>query len=73
MQHLTGEGGALIMIHASATHAHSPPMQDMHARFEPLLLFFIDGASLVEKGDDKWEALIAVQPTPAGNLTVRAV
>lgn len=44
----------------------------MHARFEPLLLFFIDGASLIEKGDDKWEALLAVQPAKGGgHLLVR--
>ncbi len=34
--------------------------QELHARFEPLLLFFIDGASLIEM-DEKWEVLLAWQ------------
>ncbi|KAJ9534338.1 hypothetical protein QJQ45_016034 [Haematococcus lacustris] len=53
------------------TLASSPTrLQELHARIEPLLLFFIDGASLIEKGDDKWDILLAVQPSPKGNLVL---
>lgn len=49
-------------------------MQDLHARIEPLLLFFIDGASAIEK-DEKWEVLLALQPAQGGKaaLTVRSL
>lgn len=47
-------------------------LQDLHARFEPLLLFFIDGAQIIEKGDPKWDMLMLIQPTPKGNLLVRS-
>ncbi len=43
------------------TSSVSFAVQELHARFEPLLLFYIDGASLIEKGDDKWDVLLAVQ------------
>lgn len=52
------------------------PLQALHARMEPLLLFFIDGASLIDKEDDDWELLLAVMPASqaqgGGTLVVRA-
>ena len=44
--------------------------QELHSRFEPLLLFFIDGAQIIEKGDPKWDVLMLIQPTPKGNQLV---
>ena len=44
--------------------------QAVHARLEPLLLFFIDGASLIDADDDKWELLLAVQPNGKGTASV---
>ena len=35
--------------------------QGLHERLEPLLLFFIDGASLIDNDDLKWEVLLAVK------------
>lgn len=52
------------------THAFIFQLQELHARFEPLLLFFIDGAQIIEKGDPKWDALMLIQPTPKGCLLV---
>eukprot|EP00879_Flechtneria_rotunda_P005099 GHRR01005378.1.p1 GENE.GHRR01005378.1~~GHRR01005378.1.p1 ORF type:complete len:390 (+),score=179.45 GHRR01005378.1:231-1400(+) len=38
-------------------------MQDLHARFEPLLIFTIDGANFIDADDAKWEVLVAVRET----------
>eukprot|EP00798_Chlamydomonas_sp_ICE-L_P003312 gene3312-13339_t len=41
----------------------------IHARMEPLMLFFIDGASSIDAEDDMWELLLALKPQPnGGNL-----
>lgn len=46
---------------------HQNSLQELHQRFEPLLLFFIDGASLIDAEDDKWEVLLPVIPPKDGN------
>lgn len=36
-------------------------LQDMHARMQPLLLFFVDAASVIDQEDEDWDLLLAVQ------------
>jgi hypothetical protein len=43
--------------------------QELHARLQPLLLFFIDGASVIDLEDEDWDLLLAVQ-TSAGKAPV---
>eukprot|EP00955_Chlamydomonas_euryale_P094888 364899-Chlamydomonas_euryale.AAC.28 len=38
----------------------------MHERLDALLLFFVDGASLIDTQDPKWELMLAVQRQPDG-------
>jgi hypothetical protein len=38
--------------------------QELHARLQPLLLFFIDGASVIDLEDEDWDLLLAVQTLP---------
>ena len=45
-------------------------LQGLHERLDPLLLFFIDGACLIDNNDLKWELLLAVQEGEAGGHTV---
>lgn len=37
-------------------------MQALHARMQPLLLFFIDAASFIDADDPKWELFLATSP-----------
>jgi hypothetical protein len=46
------------------------PMQEIHARLEPLMLFTIDGANFIEKDDSKWEVVLAVMEKPTGQMLV---
>ena len=36
-------------------------MQALHARMQPLLLFFIDGANLIEPKEPEWDLLLAMR------------
>lgn len=51
---------------AKLVYAHDPKVpssfcsQALHARFQPLLVFTIDGASYIENTDPKWEVVAAV-------------
>ena len=36
-------------------------MQALHARMQPLLLFFIDGANLIEPKEPEWDLLLAIR------------
>ena len=36
-------------------------VQDIHARMQPLLLFFVDAASAIDQEDDDWDLFLAVQ------------
>lgn len=48
--------------------------QDLHARLQPLLIFFIDAASFVDDDqgdiDARWELYTAVETTAAGHDTI---
>jgi hypothetical protein len=39
------------------------PLQDLHTRLQPLLIFTIDGASYIDAADPKWEIVAAVMHT----------
>lgn len=36
-------------------------MQALHAHMQPLLLFFIDGANLIESKEPEWDLLLAMR------------
>ena len=40
-------------------------VRELHARMEPFLLFFIDGASSIDSTDPMWEVILAVKTIPA--------
>ncbi|GBG87303.1 hypothetical protein CBR_g45363 [Chara braunii] len=42
---------------------------EWHRRMEPLVLFFIDGSSLIDTRDKRWEMLVAVERTADGALS----
>ncbi|KAG1669886.1 hypothetical protein FOA52_002412 [Chlamydomonas sp. UWO 241] len=46
--------------------ASSGHVRETHERLDALLLFFIDGGSLIDTEDPKWELLMAVQRGPDG-------
>lgn len=35
-------------------------VQDLHARLQPLLMFFVDGASFINAEEREWDFLLAV-------------
>ena len=45
------------------------PVQALHARMQPLLLFYIDGARLIDSSDPEWDMLLAVH-TKGDEITV---
>ena len=48
--------------------------QDLHARLQPLLIFFIDAANFIDDSaggiDPRWELYTAVETTAAGQIIV---
>ena len=46
-------------------------MQDLHARLQPFLLFFIDGASFIDEDDPKWEVVLATEQHAGQEVVVR--
>jgi hypothetical protein len=52
------------------------PLQDLHARLQPLLIFFIDAANYIDDGagsiDPRWELYLATELTAAGRIIVSA-
>lgn len=53
------------------------PLQDLHARLQPLLIFFIDAANYIDDGaggvDPRWELYLATELTAAGRIIVSFV
>ncbi|EIE27453.1 acyl-CoA N-acyltransferase [Coccomyxa subellipsoidea C-169] len=43
--------------------------RDLHARLQPLLMFFVDGASFIDPEEPEWDLLLALH-TDAGVVTV---
>ena len=58
-------------------NAHQPTRsfytQALHARLQPLLLFYIDAASMVDQDDSSWELLLAIADTKDGPRVVRGI
>lgn len=48
---------------------HTP--QALHARMQPLLLFFVDGGSAIDADDPGWELLLALHPEGGHTVVVR--
>ena len=50
-----------LQISCSFSHDRMvEPVQALHARMQPLLLFFIDGANLIDSKEPEWDLLLAV-------------
>ena len=47
--------------------------QDLHARFQPLLLFFVDGANFINPEEPEWDLLLAVRTNGAAVTVVSLV
>lgn len=63
------DGGELVV---KAFRLASAPdhVKALHARLEPLLLFYVDGANYIEADDPKWELLLAVQRINGADVVV---
>ena len=48
------------------------PTQDLHARFQPLLLFFVDGANFINAQEPEWDLLLAIRKLGHVTIVVRA-
>ena len=57
------------MKHFGSTLSTHIAMQALHARMQPLLLFFIDAANLIESKEPEWDLLLAMR-TKGGDVTV---
>ena len=55
-----GDGQSILVYHSNLSQA-SETVKKLHARIEPLLLFFIDAASAIDATDSSWEILLVVQ------------
>ena len=57
---------------AGERHAAQPGwVQELHRHLEPLLLFFVDGASAIDTSDPAWQLLIAVRDVDGRPTVVR--
>lgn len=54
------------VLHANLANA-SATLRRIHARLQPLLLFFIDAASLIDQDDPNWDILLAVEKSSSEN------
>jgi len=45
-------------------------LQALHERLQPILLFFIDGASFIDAADSKWELLLATEHQAGQDVVV---
>ena len=52
--------GAISILHSNLATA-SPLIRALHARLQPLLLFFVDAASPIDASDPAWDLLLAVE------------
>lgn len=48
----------------------TPLTQGLHARLQPLLLFYVDAASMIDQDDPDWELLLAVVDSAQGEARV---
>ncbi|KAL6785843.1 HAT2 [Auxenochlorella protothecoides x Auxenochlorella symbiontica] len=60
-------GGELsLQLLASSIASATPQLKALHARLQPLLLFYIDAASMIDQDDDSWDLILALAKTPGG-------
>lgn len=65
----TTQGTTINILHSNlATSAE--PIRQIHARIQPLLLFFVDAASAIDSTDPAWDLLLAVESSPDGTCQV---
>eukprot|EP00890_Picochlorum_soloecismus_P003382 jgi/Picsp_1/4044/NSC_01555-R1_histone acetyltransferase type b catalytic subunit len=60
------DGHSIVVFHSNLSQA-SETVKKLHARIEPLLLFFIDAASSIDATDPSWEILLVVQRIPGND------
>lgn len=66
------DGQSVLILHSNLSQA-SETVKKLHARVEPLLLFFIDAASSIDPTDPSWEILWVVQRVSGNDDLVRLV
>jgi GNAT superfamily N-acetyltransferase len=59
------DGGALRVLRSTLAAA-GPALRGLHARLQPLLLFFVDAAQSIDQDDPRWELLLAVETAGPG-------
>jgi len=62
--------GTKINILYSNLAAAAEPIRRLHARIQPLLLFFVDAASAIDSTDPAWDLLLAVESFSDGRCQV---
>lgn len=65
----TDEGTQFLLLRSQLATA-SAQLKALHARLQPLLVFFVDGASAIDAEDEGWELYVAVERAPDGALDV---
>ena len=68
-----GDGAAKAVDVIRAFRLSDSAVYPWHARFEPLILFFIDGASAVDSEDDNWTLLCATRHEYASDAERAAI
>ena len=68
-----GDGAAKAVDVIRAFRLSDAAVYPWHARFEPLILFFIDGASAVDSEDDNWTLLCATRHAYASDAERAAI
>ena len=68
-----GDGAAKAVDVIRAFRLSDAAVYPWHARFEPLILFYIDGASAVDSEDDNWTLLCATRHAYASDAERAAV
>jgi histone acetyltransferase 1 len=61
----TTDGTSFSVLHTNLATA-SDMVRTLHARLEPLLLFFVDAACAIDAADSNWEFLLAVETDANG-------
>ena len=65
----TTQGTTINILHSNLATA-AEPIRQLHARIQPLLLFFVDAASAIDSTDPAWDLLLAVESFPDGTCQV---
>eukprot|EP00884_Botryococcus_braunii_P023062 jgi/Botrbrau1/943/Bobra.0167s0053.1 len=65
-----GKDGLRISVYKSTLESASPAVKELHNRLQPLLLFFIDAASLIDPNDEGWDLLLAVKTLAGGQQII---